>query len=493
MPLDDILAAGAPLDLRIRAEMERRKRELVRRTRHRFDVYGDECGCAGKDGEPLPLGHCKAHYRARPAQRPPGSYRSALGRPVDDWDIWLIEAGRGFGKTWTGAVFVTQMVLSGRWERIALVNNTVKDVRTVQVEALLQVCPPWIKCVYEPSKASVTWYDEDGRGLAVATIYSAETPEALRGPQFHGAWCDETAKWEHRQQETWDQLQFGLRLGDHPQVVVTTTPRPTPTYLAIRKDPRTAITRGTTDENRAQLAETFIRTIHAKYDGTRLGQQELHAAVLLDAPGALWTTDLLDRTRVPIEHCTHDERGKLVPAGVRLVAIHVGVDPSAGNAADPDKEQDEAGIVVSARGDNGHGYILEDRTVKGSPEQWAAEALRAYQEWMADEINPERNNGGDMVESVIRNAKLDGRPLGRLAKIDTVWASRNKRTRAEPLAMLFEQGRCHIVGSMPRLEAQMTGWVPDEGECSPDRLDAAVWSCWKPLIDYWDDGDPVAG
>jgi hypothetical protein len=257
MPALDALLAGRTLTpaLLLQLEQERRKRETIAVHRHRFDFYGDECGCLGDDGLPRALGACKAHFRARPAQRPPGSHRSALDRL--DWDVWVIEAGRGFGKTFSGAAFTTAMVTSGRWTRIALVSETVKDVRTVMIEGpcgLLALCPPWLKCVYEPSKATVTWYDEYGAPLAVGTIYSAEEPEQLRGPQFDGAWCDELAKWKHNQQMTWDMLQYGMRLGDHPQILISTTPRPTPCFRAIKKDPGTVITKGATAENAAQLA-----------------------------------------------------------------------------------------------------------------------------------------------------------------------------------------------------------------------------------------------
>lgn len=492
--------------MRLAAEAEFRLRQMRLResSAHKFDFWGDECGCVCVSGQcktegcegcgrPLGLGQCREHYRCRPAQRPPGAHRSQSDRA--DWDTWLVEAGRGFGKTFTGATYVTKMVADRIWTRIALVNETVKDVRTVQIEGsggLKDVCPPWMTCHYEPSKATVTWYlgpIDDDIVLAVATIYSAEEPGQLRGPQFDGGWCDELAKWKYRQQETWDMLQFGMRLGDRPRVIVTTTPRPTPTYLAVRSDPGTVITGGSTRENLAQLAPSFIKNVYRRYQGTRLGSQELDAAVLLDTPGALWNTDLLERTRIKPDGLVRDARGRVVPVGVQFMRVVVAVDPSSASLTDPDS-QNECGIVVVARGSDGHGYTLDDRSMKGTPADWAVAVLRAYLDWDADCIVAERNNGGAMVEDTLRNAQVDGREVGRYAPIKTVWASLGKRTRAEPVSMLFEQGVAHMAGLFGALEQQLTTWNPDEDD-SPDRLDAMVWGFFEALVQFYDGGAPL--
>jgi len=374
-------------------------------------------------------------FWARPNQLP----------PQGDWRVWLLLAGRGFGKSRTGAEWVREQVESGRSRRIALVAPTAADVRDVMIEGesgLLAICPPWNMPVYESSKRRLTWPNG-----AIATTYSAEEPDRLRGPQHDAAWCDEVAAW--RYPETWDMLMFGLRLGVDPRCVVTTTPKPIPIIRNLLKSPTTAITRGSTYENRANLAEAFFEQIVAQYEGTRLGRQELYAEVLDDVEGALWTRALIDQHRV-----------KVAPELKRIV---VAIDPAI-TASD---DSDETGIVVAGLGVDNHGYALDDLSLRASPDGWARRAVEAYHARKADRIVAEVNQGGDMVEYTIRT--VDPR-----ASIKKVHAARGKQTRAEPIVALYEQGRIHHVGVLPQLEEQMCNWVP--GMDSPDRMDAAVWA-----------------
>lgn len=343
---------------------------------------------------------------------------------------------------------------------MALIAPTAADARDTMVEGesgLLAVC--WDKDkdakgremgrpLYEPSKRRVTW----GNG-AQATLYSAEEPDRLRGPQSDASWCDELAAWTHMI-ETWDMLQFGLRLGSHPQAMVTTTPRPVQLLRQLVKDEATVITRGSTFDNAANLAPSFLAKVRDRYEGTRLGRQELYAEILDDVPGAIWTADMFK----PIREAPKD-----------LSRVVVGVDPSGiGSSED---EGDSQGIVVAGRKRDGLFVVLEDLTCRLSPLGWARVAVDAYERWRADAIVAERNFGGAMVESNIRT-------VSRNARIKMVTASRGKVVRAEPVAALYEQGRVQHMPGLQDLESQMmhmttTGYL---GEGSPDRLDAAVWA-----------------
>ncbi len=365
--------------------------------------------------------------------------------PAGNWTTWLILAGRGWGKTRTGAEAVRQAVKDGR-RRIALVAPTAADGRDVMVEGesgLLSVGPESERPNYEPSKRRLTWPNG-----AIATIYSAEDPDQLRGPGHDFAWCDELAAWK-RPHETWDMLLFGLRQGTNPQAVVTTTPRPIKEIRDLLLDPTCVVTRGSTYENRANLAPAFFSQIVRRYEGTRLGRQELEAEVLSDTPGALWKLDLIDLSRV----AGHPE----------LIRVVVGVDP----AASSNDSSDETGIVVAGIGVDGHGYVLDDVTLRGTPGEWAGAAVRAYRATQADRIVGEVNNGGEMVGFTILTVDPN-------VSYKAVHASRGKQTRAEPIASLYEQGRIHHVGTLPALEDQMTTWIP--GMRSPDRMDALVWA-----------------
>jgi phage terminase large subunit-like protein len=378
--------------------------------------------------------------------------------PAGDWLIWLILAGRGWGKTRTGAEFIRWRVESGQAQRVGLVAQTVADVRDVIVEGesgILAISPSWNRPKYEPSRRRLTWPNG-----AIATTYSGDEPDQLRGPQHDTVWCDELAKWKYAQ-EAWDNLEMGLRLGPDPRAVVTTTPRPLPLILALRDDPQAVrpTTNLSTHINRANVSERFVRRVINKYAGTRLGRQELDAEILDDVPGTLWTRSGIEASRV-----------RAVPSLVRIV---VGVDPSAGGVGG------ETGIVGAGKDRFEHGYALADYTASGDPAEWAPAVIRAYIGLRADKIVAERNNGGTMVEHVIRQTTVEigGVTIrGANLPIELVWASRGKHTRAEPISILWQQQppRGHIAGALPELEDQLCTWAP--GEDSPDRLDALVWA-----------------
>lgn len=386
--------------------------------------------------------------------------------PEGDWRTWLLLGGRGAGKTRSGAEFIREEIKAG-CGRVALVAPTAADARDVMVEGpsgILSVC--WKHDVdykgnltgrphYEPSKRRLTW--ENG---AVATLFSADEPDRLRGPQYDGAWSDEVAAW-NRMREAWDMLQFGLRLETRdarpPRQVVTTTPRPVPLVRELVKDSGTVISRASTYANVANLSAAFIKTMRDKYEGTRLGRQEIAAEILDDVPGALWTRDMIDAARL---------QGQL-PQMDRIV---VAIDPS-GTSGDDGERADSVGIVVAGKGRDGLGYILADRTCDLSPAGWGRIAVDAYHEFKADRIVAERNYGGAMVEHVIRT--VDAR-----VPYKEVTASRGKVVRAEPVAALYEQKRVRHVRGLNELEGQMVNMASEGylGSGSPDRLDAMVWA-----------------
>ena len=340
-------------------------------------------------------------------------------------------AGRGFGKTRTGAEWVREQVERGGAQRVALVAATAADARDVMVEGesgILAISPPWFRPQYEPSKRRLTWPNG-----AIATTYSADEPKRLRGPQHDAAWADELCAW--RYPETWDMLMFGLRLGQDPRVVVTTTPKTIPLLKKLMAARTTITTRGSTYDNAANLAAAFMADIVAAYEGTRLGRQELNAELLEDNPDALWKREaMLDAHRV----------SGLPP----LKRIVVGVDPSASGKGD------ECGIVVAGLGADGHGYVIDDRSRQGSPSEWALAAVTAYNVHQANALVAEVNQGGEMVETVLRTVDKERR-----ITYKAVHASRGKYTRAEPIASLYEQGRVHHVGSFANLEDQMCQWT----------------------------------
>lgn len=378
-------------------------------------------------------------------------------------NYWLVMAGRGFGKTRMGAEWVRGKANDMPGSLGALVGKDPGEARDVMIEGqsgLLACCPAFDRPQYNPSLKRVTW-----RNGTRATIFSSEEFEELRGPQHHWAWGDEPAKW-NAPSETWEQLQFGLRLGKNPEACLTTTPRPIKLIKELVRDPLTFITHGTTYQNRENLSPVY-QSIIRKFEGTRLGRQELEAALLEDQPGALWTSVLIERHRV------------LTAPYKQLNRIVIGVDPNAGvtkkegDVAEEDAELGaEAGIVACARSLSNHGYVLGDATVRGRPEEWARAAVNAYHFWKADGIIAEANNGGQMVESTIRNVDAT-------VPVKLVHASRGKITRAEPISALYGLGIIHHVGTFPDLEDQMTTYDPlliGTKMPSPDRMDAMVWA-----------------
>lgn len=368
--------------------------------------------------------------------------------PDGDWLTWVILAGRGWGKTRTGAEDAAWYGMANPGSRIAVVAPTSADARDTCIEGdsgLLNVLP---------REAVQTWNRSLGELILVNgtryKTFSADEPERLRGPQHHRAWADELAAW--RYPEAWDQLMFGLRLGQHPQAVVTTTPKPTPLVKSLVAAKTNIVTRGSTFDNAANLAPSALQMLKDKYEGTRLGRQELEAEILGDLPGALWSLSVLDAYRLREQ-----------PDIARIV---VAVDP----AVTATEASDEHGIIVAGLAEQ-RGIVLEDASLSGSPNEWARRAVSLYRSWNADAIVIEVNQGGDMVAHTIRTIDPN-------VKIKEVRASRGKHVRAEPIAALYEQGRVAHVGAFPELEAQMTQMTTSgyEGEGSPDRVDALVWA-----------------
>jgi len=378
---------------------------------------------------------------ARDDQRPPD--------PNEDWTTWLLLGGRGAGKTRAGAEWVRAQC--GDPIRIALIGETLADVRDVMVEGpsgLIAIASPNERPKWITSKRRVEWPSG-----AQALAFSSEDPDALRGHQAHIAWADEFAKWRHME-ETWDMLQFGLRLGEMPRQVVTTTPRPVPALKRLLADPATRVSRAATKANAVNLAPGFLQAVARRYGGTRLGRQELDAELLEDNINALWQRDQIDATRLS--------------AAPDLRRIVVAVDPPATSSP----RADECGIIIAGCDDKGHGYILADRSAGGlSPARWAHRVADAFHTYEADCIVAEVNQGGEMVEAVLRQ-------VDQSLPVRHVRATRGKAVRAEPVAALYEQGRVHHIGAHPPLEDQLCEFDPSApGQSgSPDRLDALVWA-----------------
>ncbi len=382
--------------------------------------------------------------------------------PEGDWANWIIMGGRGAGKTRAGAEWVRSLVEgagpkdAGRCKRIALVGETVAQVREVMVfgeSGLLACSPPDRRPEWQASRRQLLWPNG-----AVAQVFSAHDPEALRGPQFDAAWVDELAKWK-KARETWDMLQFGLRLGAHPQVCITTTPRNIGLLKELLEAEGTVSTHAPTEANKANLAKGFLAAVQARYAGTRLGRQELDGVLIEEAEGALWTAARLEAARV-----------REVPEMSRIV---VAVDPPVSGTASSDAcGIIVAGVVAEGPVQDWRAYVLEDASVEGaSPMAWAEAAVAAMHRWGAERMVAEVNQGGDLVEQVIRQVD----PLVSLRKVH---ASKGKSARAEPVAALYEQGRVHHFTGLGQLEDEMCQLTLHgfHGKGSPDRTDALVWA-----------------
>ena len=382
-------------------------------------------------------------FWARPNQQAPGG----------DWSTWLILAGRGFGKTRVGAEMVR------RWVRdfplVNLIGATAADARDIMIEGesgILALCPGQERPLYVPSKRRLDW-PNGARSL----IFTADEPERLRGKQHMKLWADEVAAW--RRPEALQQALLGLRLGALPQMVITTTPKPVKILRELIANPETVLTRGSTYDNRANLAPRFFESIIKRYEGTRIGRQELNAELLDDVEGALWSSTMIDSARVG-----H------TPDMVRIV---VAIDPATTSGED----SDETGIVVAGRGVDGHAYVLRDLSCRLSSNGWGNRAINAYREFGADRIVAEVNNGGNLVEDVLR-------VIDRTVSYKAVHASRGKVVRAEPISALYEQQRVHHVGLFGELETQMCSFVPDHLDGSPDRVDALVWALTELMLGF---------
>lgn len=389
--------------------------------------------------------------------------------PTDqDWDIWVLLAGRGFGKTRTGAEYIKEVMLSTPNCYIGIIGQTIAAVRDVCLEGesgLLSVLP---------SEQYTTGGGKYNRSLGQLRLqngsrafsFSGTDPEKLRGFQSHYLWMDELAAWQYPQ-STFDMALLGMRLGQHPRMVITTTPKPAPLVVDLvnrsRKEPdKVRITTGSTFDNAANLPDSQLAALRARYEGTTLGRQELYAELILDDPNALWSRDLIDKNRV--------KEFAIKPNS--MVEIVVAIDPSMSALGERDSE---TGMIVAGRNAQGQCYIFEDATMlRPSPDAWAKRAIDRYHHYQANKIVAEVNQGYDLVENLLRTTD-DKVPLKK------VYATRGgKFLRAEPIAALYEQGRVHHVGIFPQLEDQMTQWIP--GKPSPDRLDAMVWAVTQLML-----------
>ena len=397
----------------------------------------------------FPDAACKNREKARLTYNWPLHARDSQMPPPGDWDTWLILAGRGFGKTRTGAEWVRAQVENKQATRIALVARAMDEAQSVMIEGesgILNISPHWNMPVYEPSKRKLTWPNG-----AHALVFSSHEPDQLRGPQFDAAWCDELASWQYPNQ-TWDNLSFALRLGQHPRSIVTTTPKNIELVRSLPNRPGVHVTRGSTYDNKDNLPPAFMNGIIDQYDGTRLGQQEIHAELMDEDEDALWKREWIEKARLR----SHPPMSRIV----------VAVDP----AMSTKPTSSETGIVVvGADMRRQHAYVLADESARLTPHSWALRVVHLYDKFGATMIIVEDNAGGQMAESTIKNA------VERALPIKPVRARQGKYVRAEPVASLYEQGRVHHVGRFPALEDQMCTWSADLGPShSPDRADALV-------------------
>lgn len=402
--------------------------------------------------------------------------------PTGDWLYWVIMSGRGWGKTRTGAELVLDWIRTGQGKRIALIGQNMKEVHKIMLygeSGLITIAPADFKPRFVSQENAFYWPNG-----AVTCIYSGDNPETLRGPQHDKGWLDELAKWRYSS-TCFSQFEFGLRLGDAIQAVITTTPRPVKVMFDLtreaRKSNRVRLTVGNIFENRDNLSKSFLETMLRKYDGTTMGRQELYGHLFDDLPGALWTRSTIDRSR-------------LAHIPTPLERIIVAIDP----AVSANDNSNETGIVVVGRDSNGKGYVLEDLSGRYSPREWARLAINAYIRHEADCIVGEVNNGGNLIEANIRAYAASDPALAPYANAlpyRAVRASRGKVTRAEPISVIYERGHIHHVGSFPELEDQMCSFVqtasdrepidvdssPDSS--SPDRVDAMVWGFTELFLD----------
>ncbi len=371
--------------------------------------------------------------------------------PDDDWDTWLILAGRGFGKTRTGAEWIRDQVEHYDAKRVALVARTIDEAQSVMIEGesgIIAVSPAWNKPTYEPSKRKLTWPNG-----ARAFVFSSHEPDQLRGPQFDAAWCDELAAWEYPDQ-TWKNLTFTLRLNDQPRAVITTTPKPIDIIRSLPHRPGVFVTRGSTYENRAVLPPAFMNAIIEQFEGTRLGKQEIDAELTDEDEGALWKREWIEKHR------------RWEPPSY-MARIVVAVDP----ALSANRNSSETGIIVAGSDKYREAYVLADESARLSPNSWARRVIQLYDKFEASAIIVEDNAGGDMVRATISNATERRLPIKKIR------ARIGKYARAEPVASLYEQGKVHHVGNFPELEEQMCTWTPDMvASRSPDRTDALVYA-----------------
>jgi len=370
--------------------------------------------------------------------------------PQGPWLTWLILAGRGFGKTRTGAETIRHWIKEGVCKRIALIGATEIETRHVMVEGssgLLAVHPPSERPLYTPSTGNLSWLNG-----AIATCFSAEAYEHLRGPQFDAAWVDELAKFPEAQ-KVWDQLMFGLRIGSFPRAIVTTTPRPITLLKNLIKSNTVAVTRGSTFDNAKNLAKPFLEYIRNHYEKSWLGRQELYGDLIEDHEGSLWTISLLNQAKAAYQKDTPLRR------------LIIAIDPAVSHGS----SSDETGIIVAGLTSEGIGVVLEDLSLKGSANQWIQKAIDAYHRLKADRIVAEVNMGGDLVEQLLRtyDPSISYKP---------VHATRGKVLRAEPIVALYEQGKVWHANYFPALEEQLCSYVPGQTRTSPDRLDALVWA-----------------
>lgn len=411
---------------------------------------------AGMSQEELTNLHYHWPFWARPEQLlPPG-----------DWRVWMPLAGRGWGKTRTGAETVRHWAKTN--ERVNIMGATADDARDIMIEGesgILAVCPKHERPNYVKFARKLVWPSG-----CISLIFTADEPDRLRGKQHAKFWADEVAAWRYI--DAWDQAIFGLRLGHNPQAIVTTTPRPTKLIRDIMASPKTIVTRGSTRDNQANLATGFIHDLIKKYEGTRLGRQELEAEILDDVPGALWNRSILDKHRVDV-----------CPPLKRIV---ISIDPAVSN--DPETSA-ETGIIVAGVDELGIGYVVDDATLRSSPHDWATEAVAQYKARRADCIVAEVNNGGDLVEATIRTVDAS-------VKFKKVHATRGKFKRAEPIAALYEQGRVRHVGHLGKLEDQLCAYDPatqgKSGTTLLDRMDAAVWALTELMVDEESTGSGLA-